>query len=126
MMLLKQQRSTDISFQSTGIHKKKEEVPILDRDGNPALDRNGKPKVKKENRLEKEETGYVMQFPMKLGYAVTIHKSQGQTYDAVNLTPEIFLDGQLYVALSRCRTVEGIYCQKPLQERMVKTCRDVL
>ncbi len=105
---------------------KKEEVPVFDRDGNPALGRNGKPKVKRENRLEKEEIGYVTQFPMKLGYAVTVHKSQGQTYDAVNLTPEIFLDGQLYVALSRCRTIEGIYCQKPLQERMVKTCRDVL
>lgn len=106
--------------------QKKEEVPVLDRDGKPVADKDGNPKVKKEVRLAKEEIGSVMQFPMKLGYAVTIHKSQGQTYDAVNLTPEIFLDGQLYVALSRCRTVERICCMKPLQERMVKTCGDVL
>ncbi len=106
--------------------QKKEEIPVLDKDGNPVTDRNGKPKVKKETRLAKEETGSVTQFPMKLGYAVTVHKSQGQTYDAVNLTPEIFLDGQLYVALSRCRTIEKICCLKPLQERMVKTCSDVL
>lgn len=106
--------------------QKKEEIPVLDRDGKPVSDKNGKPKVKKEIRLTKEEAGFVTQFPMKLGYAVTVHKSQGQTYDAVNLTPEIFLDGQLYVALSRCRTVEKIFCLKQLQERMVKTCSDVL
>lgn len=105
---------------------KKEEIPVLDNDGNPVKDKNGKQKVKKETRLQKEEIGSVTQFPMKLGYAVTIHKSQGQTYDKINLTPEIFTDGQLYVALSRCKNVEKICCLKPLQERMVKTCKDVL
>lgn len=106
--------------------QKKEEVPVLDKDGRPVTDRNGKPKMRKETRLIKEEIGSVTQFPMKLGYAVTVHKSQGQTYDAVNLTPEIFLDGQLYVALSRCRTAEKICCTKPIQKNMVKTCSDVL
>lgn len=55
--------------------------------------------------------GSITQYPFKLGYALTIHKSQGQTFDSINLMPEIFCDGQLYVALSRCRTVEGIYIQ---------------
>jgi hypothetical protein len=59
--------------------------------------------------LVKEEKGTVKQCPMKLGYAVTIHKSQGQTYDAMNFDPEIFEIGQLYVALSRCKSVDQIY-----------------
>ena len=63
---------------------------------------------------------------MRLGYAVTIHKSQGQTYEAMNLEPEIFANGQLYVALSRCKTVEGIYSSNPLKSSMVRTSLEVL
>lgn len=59
----------------------------------------------------KEKVGYIRQFPFKIGYAITIHKSQGQTYEKMNLVPEIFSPGQLYVALSRCRTLSNIYIQ---------------
>lgn len=55
--------------------------------------------------------GSIVQYPFKLGYAVTVHKSQGQTYDAVNLVPEMFAPGQLYVALSRCRSAGKLYIQ---------------
>ena len=55
--------------------------------------------------------GYVIQYPFKIGYAITIHKSQGQTYDAMNLVPEIFTPGQLYTALSRCKMLQNIYIQ---------------
>lgn len=65
----------------------------------------------KNGRVCPSEIGSIEQLPFKIGYAVTIHKSQGQTYDAMNLVPEIFTPGQLYVALSRCRDLGRIYIQ---------------
>lgn len=56
------------------------------------------------------------QFPIKLAYAFTIHKAQGQTYDKVilDLSSHIFAPGQLYVALSRARSLQGLFLTKPV------------
>lgn len=65
----------------------------------------------RNGRVEPKEVGSITQFPFKIGYAITIHKSQGQTYDRMNIVPEIFAPGQLYVAMSRCKSVGNIYVQ---------------
>lgn len=56
------------------------------------------------------------QFPIKLAYAFTIHKAQGQTYDSVviDLNSHIFAPGQLYVALSRAKSLQSLYLTKPI------------
>lgn len=64
-----------------------------------------------EGKILEIKVGSITQFPFKIAYAITIHKSQGQTYDQMNLIPEIWSPGQLYVALSRCKTLANIYIQ---------------
>lgn len=66
------------------------------------------PKTHDKHIVEKE-IGTFTQFPMKLAWAITIHKSQGQTYDKVNIFNGFFAKGQMYVALSRCKTLDGIH-----------------
>jgi ATP-dependent DNA helicase PIF1 len=64
----------------------------------------------KEDKLELKEVGSIEQMPIKLAYALSIHKAQGLTFDEVtiDLTKPCFQKGQMYVALSRVRTPEGL------------------
>lgn len=71
--------------------------------------------IKGQKRIHQEVIGSYAQIPLKLGYAVTIHKSQGQTFDSVHIFPRCFAAGQLYTALSRCKTIEGISLEYPIR-----------
>lgn len=71
--------------------------------------------------ISKKEIGTVSQIPLRIAKAVTIHKSQGKTFDRVRISPEIFAAGQLYVALSRVRTPEGLSLTGPINEDALKS-----
>lgn len=71
----------------------------------------------KEKKIEEKEIGRYLQYPIRLAWAITVHKSQGLTFKQVNIdfTGGVFAGGQTYVALSRCTSLEGIRLQEPLR-----------
>lgn len=72
-----------------------------------------------EQKIEEQEIGLYEQFPLRLAWAITVHKSQGLTFNQVNIdfTGGAFAAGQTYVALSRCRSLEGLSLKEPLRQR---------
>lgn len=75
----------------------------------------------KNEELRSEEVGSFRQYPVRLAFAVTIHKSQGKTFENVmiDVGRGTFAHGQMYVALSRCTTLAGIVLKQPLKKNHI-------
>ncbi|MEZ5103801.1 MAG: helix-turn-helix domain-containing protein [Draconibacterium sp.] len=74
----------------------------------------------KTAEIKEEVEGKFSQIPLKLAWAITIHKSQGLTFEHAIIDAEAsFAHGQVYVALSRCKTLEGLVLSSPISDRSI-------
>ncbi len=80
-----------------------------------------------DNELKYKTVGSITQYPLRLGYAITSHKVQGMTLDKALIDiNDAFDTGQTYVALSRCRSMEGVFLPGLLSKEAIKVDDDIV
>lgn len=75
-------------------------------------------------KIVRKIVGSFKQFPIKIVWAMSIHKSQGQTFGQVNIDPRCWDSGQFYVAVSRAESVVRIYFMNPIRKQYIRTLSD--
>jgi hypothetical protein len=83
---------------------------------------------RESGKLDTEIIGSFTQYPIRLAWAVTIHKSQGKTFEnvAVDIGNGTFVQGHVYVAISRCTSFEGLILKKPIYKKHIWIDRNVV
>lgn len=82
-----------------------------------------------DDRIEKKVIGHFTQYPVKLAYAMTVHKSQGRTFDDICIDymgKTAFSPGQTYVALSRCTSMEHMHLNSPISLADIRTNPEII
>lgn len=107
---------------TVSIDGKKHEIPMA------SWDKHEYVLNEETGEIEQDVVGTFRQYPIRLAWAITIHKSQGQTFDRVIIDTGngVFAHGQLYVALSRCTRLEGIQLKRSIVHSDVKFDENVL